>query len=64
MGVYEVLEMTSELRRMILAGKHANELQQTAINSGMVTLRQDASDKVVQGLTTVEEVVRVTAEQG
>lgn len=64
MGVYEVLEMTSELRRMILAGKHANELQQAAINSGMVTLRQDASDKVVQGLTTVEEVVRVTAEQG
>ena len=64
MGVYEVLEMTSELRRMILAGKHANEIQQAAINHGMLTLRQDASDKVIEGKTTVEEVVRVTAEQG
>ena len=64
MGVYEVLEMTSELRRMILAGKHANEIQQAAINHGMLTLRQDASDKVLEGKTTVEEVVRVTAEQG
>ena len=64
MGVYEVLEMTSELRRMILAGKNASEIQQTAINSGMLTLRQDASDKVLEGKTTIEEVVRVTAEQG
>ncbi len=64
MGVYEVLEMTSELRRMILAGKNASEIQQTAINNGMLTLRQDASDKVLEGRTTIEEVVRVTAEQG
>jgi type II secretory ATPase GspE/PulE/Tfp pilus assembly ATPase PilB-like protein len=64
MGVYEVLEMTSELRRMILAGKNASEIQHTAINSGMLTLRQDASDKVLEGKTTIEEVVRVTAEQG
>lgn len=64
MGVYEVLEMTSELRRMILAGKNASEIQQTAINNGMLTLRQDASDKVAEGRTTVEEVLRVTAEQG
>jgi hypothetical protein len=64
MGVYEVLEMTSELRRMILAGKNASEIQQTAINSGMLTLRQDASDKVLEGNTPIEEVVRVTAEQG
>lgn len=64
MGVYEVLEMTSEIRRMILAGKNASEIQQTAINNGMLTLRQDASDKVLEGRTTIEEVVRVTAEQG
>jgi type II secretory ATPase GspE/PulE/Tfp pilus assembly ATPase PilB-like protein len=64
MGVYEVLEMTSELRRMILAGKNSNDIQQTAINNGMLTLRQDASDKVLEGKTTIEEVVRVTAEQG
>lgn len=64
MGVYEVLEMTSEIRRMILAAKNASEIQQMAINNGMLTLRQDASDKVLEGRTTIEEVVRVTAEQG
>jgi type IV pilus assembly protein PilB len=63
-GIYEVLDMTSELRRMILAGKHANDIQRAAMNTGMVTLRQDANDKVLAGVTTVEEVMRVTAEQG
>ena len=61
-GIYECLEMTSELRRMVLTGKHASEIQKTAIQHGLVTLRQDASEKVIAGLTTVEEVLRVTAE--
>ena len=61
-GIYECLEMTSELRRMILTGKHASEIQKVAVESGLVTLRQDASAKVIAGVTTVEEVLRVTAE--
>ncbi len=61
-GIYECLEMTSELRRMILTGKHASEIQKVAVESGLVTLRQDASAKVIAGITTVEEVLRVTAE--
>ncbi len=61
-GIYECLEMTSELRRMILTGKHASEIQRVAVESGLVTLRQDASAKVISGITTVEEVLRVTAE--
>ncbi len=64
MGVYEVLDMNSDIRRMILNGKHANEIQHAAVQAGMVTLRQDASDKVAEGKTTVEEVIRVTAEHG
>jgi general secretion pathway protein E len=54
--------MTSELRRMVLTGKHASEIQKTAIQAGLVTLRQDACEKVIAGVTTVEEVLRVTAE--
>ena len=61
-GIYECLEMTSELRRMILTGKHASEIQKVAVESGLVTLRQDASAKVIANITTVEEVLRVTAE--
>ena len=61
-GIYECLEMTSELRRMILTGKHASEIQKVAIEGGLVTLRMDASKKVLSGVTTVEEVLRVTAE--
>lgn len=61
-GIYEALDMTSELRRMVLAGRHSTEIQKSAINAGMVTLRQDACDKILEGRTTVEEVLRVTAE--
>jgi type IV pilus assembly protein PilB len=61
-GIYECLEMTSELRRMILSGKHASEIQKVAKESGLVTLRQDAAEKVLSGITTIEEVLRVTAE--
>ena len=62
-GIYECLDMTTDLRRMVLAGKHASEIQKMAENMGLITLRQDASDKVAEGLTTVEEVLRVTAER-
>lgn len=61
-GIYEVLSMTSELRRMVLAGKHATEIQKAAIEAGMVTMRMDACNKVCEGITTIEEVIRVTAE--
>jgi type II secretory ATPase GspE/PulE/Tfp pilus assembly ATPase PilB-like protein len=61
-GIYECLEMTSELRRMVLTGKHASEIQHAAVKAGLVTLRMDASEKVLAGITTVEEVLRVTAE--
>jgi type IV pilus assembly protein PilB len=61
-GIYECLEMTSELRRMVLTGKHASEIQKVAVESGLVTLRMDASEKVISGVTTIEEVLRVTAE--
>jgi type IV pilus assembly protein PilB len=61
-GIYEVLEMTTEIRRMLLAGKHSSEVRAFAELNGMQTLRTDARDKVLQGVTTVEEIIRVTAD--
>ncbi len=59
-ALYEVMPMSEELRELILAGASANEVKRTAINVGMMTLRQSGLLKLKQGLTTMEELVRVT----
>lgn len=59
-GIYEVLEIDGDIRRMILSGAHASEVHERAVQGGMTSLRQDAAAKVAQGITTVEEVIRVT----
>jgi type IV pilus assembly protein PilB len=64
LGIYETLYMTPEIRRMVLNGRHAGDIMSASIEAGMKTLRQDAADKVIQGITTIEEVMRVTSEQG
>jgi type IV pilus assembly protein PilB len=61
-GIYEILDVDSDVRRMILAGKHASEIKEVAEANGMVSLRSDARQKVLDGITTVDEVIRVTAE--
>lgn len=61
-GIYELLLIDDELRRLILARADAANLRQAAINNGMLTLAADGWRKVAQGLTTVEEVLRVTQE--
>jgi type II secretory ATPase GspE/PulE/Tfp pilus assembly ATPase PilB-like protein len=55
-ALHEVLEVTREMRRLIQTGARAEELQRCAIGSGMRTLRQDGIEKVLAGLTTIEEV--------
>ncbi len=59
-AVYEVMTLTDELQRMVLRGASAAELKAAAVAKGMRTLRQAAVDKVRQGVTTVEEALRVT----
>jgi type IV pilus assembly protein PilB len=61
-GLYEVMSMTPEIRRMILKEKSAADLQQTAIKQGMLTLRMDGIMKIKKGITTLEEVVKETAD--
>jgi type IV pilus assembly protein PilB len=59
-GLYEVMEITDELRELILVGASGLELRRKAIEEGMITLRQSGLEKIRQGITTVEEVVRET----
>jgi type IV pilus assembly protein PilB len=59
-GLYEVMEITEELRELVLVGASALELRRKAIEEGMITLRGSGLQKVKEGVTTVEEVVRET----
>jgi type IV pilus assembly protein PilB len=59
-GLYEVLEVDDEMREMILSGASSFELRQKAIQNGMMTLRMSGLQKIRDGMTTVEEVVRET----
>ena len=59
-GLYEVMEVTEELRELILVGASALELRRKAIDEGMITLRRSGLMKVMAGVTTIEEVARET----
>ena len=59
-GLYEVMEVSEELRELILVGASGLELRRKAIDEGMITLRRSGLRKVKDGMTTVEEVVRET----
>jgi type IV pilus assembly protein PilB len=60
-GLYEVMAMSPELRRMVLRGASVAELRDQAVAEGMLTLRMDGMKKIERGITTVEEVVKETA---
>ena len=59
-GLYEVMEVTEELREMIHVGASSLELRRKAIDEGMLTLRTSGLRKVKDGVTTIEEIVRET----
>jgi len=59
-GLYEVMEVSEELRELILVGASGLELRRKAIDEGMITLRRSGLRKVMGGMTSVEEVVRET----
>jgi type IV pilus assembly protein PilB len=59
-AIYEVMPVATELRDLILRNATTNEIRDVAASQGMKTLRQNALQKVIDGVTTVEEVLRVT----
>jgi type IV pilus assembly protein PilB len=60
-GVYEVLMMTPNLRKLILQNVGAAELRDAAVEEGMLTLRMDGWLKILKGITTMEQIVRETS---
>jgi type IV pilus assembly protein PilB len=63
-GVYEVMDVTEEIQRLIVGRATSSEIQRMAQQQGMVTMRQDGYLKVLGGVTTMEEVNRVVSDVG
>lgn len=60
-GLYEVMFVTQELRKIIMKNGGADDIKDAAIDQGMLTLRMDGWLKVLKGITTLEQVIRETA---
>jgi general secretion pathway protein E len=59
-GIFELLVMNQEMKALVLKTSDANEIKRQAVVNGMITLSQDGAMKVLEGLTTIEEVYRVS----
>ncbi len=59
-GLFELMLVNDEIRHLIVEKSSSDVIRQKAIENGMITLREDGWDKVLKGITTVEEVGRVT----
>ena len=59
-ALYEVMPVGTEIKEMVLEGASADELKKTAIRMGMKTLRMSGLTKVLEGVTSIEEIMRVT----
>lgn len=59
-GIFELMLLDEDIRRLTIASADAGKLRKQAVQNGMRTLRQDGFDKIRQGVTTIEEVLRVT----
>ncbi|NOZ79135.1 MAG: type IV-A pilus assembly ATPase PilB [Acidobacteria bacterium] len=57
-GLFEVMKVTDDIRELILSGASAVELRRKTVEEGMITLRQSGLQKIKEGVTTIEEVVR------
>lgn len=56
------MDVTEDIQNLIVSHATSNEIQRKAIENGMITMRQDGYLKALQGLTTIEEVNRVTSD--
>ena len=61
-GVFEVMPLNAKIRQLIVDRASAEQIKREALSEGMVTLRDYAIKKMAMGLTTYEEVLRVTTE--
>lgn len=61
-AIFEIMLMTDAIKSLVLKTSDANQIKAATLKSGMVTLRQDGMTKVVKGITSIDEVLRVTQE--
>lgn len=61
-GIYEVMDVNTDIQNMIISHSTSSEIQRVAVSQGMITMRQDGYLKALSGITTIEEVNRVTSD--
>ena len=61
-GIYEVVPLSPTIKTMIIERKEDSILEEIAIKEGMITMMQDGLIKALKGVTTIEEILRVTEE--
>lgn len=61
-GIFEILRMSDRIRQLVMQHANSDEIRSAAIEEGMITMFQDGINKVLQGVTTLEEILRVTQE--
>ncbi len=61
-GIFELMLMNQTMKHLVLNTANANAIKEQAVKNGMITLRRDGADKVLEGITTIEEVYRVSQE--
>lgn len=62
MGIYEVLKNTTEVQKLIVASSTSEQIQEQAVTEGMLTMQLDGLIKALLGMTSIEEILRVTRE--
>jgi type IV pilus assembly protein PilB len=60
-GIMEIMEIGDQVREMILQNANDSELRRVAVEQGMITLQRAGLNKVFEGLTSVDEVLRITS---
>ena len=61
-GLYEVMDINTDIQKLIIERATSSEIQRLAVSQGMITMRQDGYLKALTGVTTIEEVNRVTSD--
>jgi type II secretory ATPase GspE/PulE/Tfp pilus assembly ATPase PilB-like protein len=59
-AIYELMVLSDEIRALIVANEDANNIRKMAVKQGMQSLRDSALNKLVEGVTSVDEVLRLT----
>lgn len=64
LGVYEIMQITKEIKKLIAQGAHDLEIEESAVANGMTTLNRSCYNHILNGMTTIEEFVRVLGMAG